>query len=797
MNISETSARLDGGTAGFGIGQPVARAEDDSLLRGAGRYTDDIHLPGEACLYIVRSPHAAASITRIDATAARNAPGVLAVYAAADFSDLNIASIDSKVPHSRPDGSPHSRTPYQPLAARYVPYLGDAVVAVLAESLNQAKDGAELVEIDYEPQPSVTDAAAALAADAPRVWPDLPDNICMQYALGSESAWVNAAEAASRVVSERFVISRVATASIEPRAAIGHYDRRTNRYVLYAGLQMPHEVGRDIAAAFGISPADVHVISPDVGGGFGMKLALYQEYLLVLLASRKLGRPVRWISDRSEAFQSDQHARDTVNDVDLALDAAGRFLGLRVRTVANLGAYIGQWSLHVPTGNLGGLAGPYKIAAFDVKVTGVLTNTVPVGPFRGAGRPEASYLIERIIDRAALELGVDPAGLRASNMIAAHEMPYSTGLVFTYDCGEFRELMAQTLEQAAWKDFAGRREESRARGMLRGIGMAYVIESAGGPAGKSFDEHVEIRFDSGGMATILVGTHSHGQGHETAYRQFAAEYLNLPFDAVRVVCGDTQLVRHGRGSFGSRTMMAGGSAFASAAGRIIEKGKAIAAHALEAAVEDMEYHKGRFAVRGTDKAMSLTEVAKTAFNPWALPDGIDTGLHATASNSQGGTTFPNGCHVCEVEIDPQTGCVDLMGYHVGEDVGTVVNPLLLKGQIVGGVVQGIGQALMEQIVYSPDNGQLITGSFMDYAMPRAADLCDIQSFSRPVPTRINPLGVKGAGEAGAVGALPAVMNAVGNALWAAGVWHIDMPATPGRVWAALQQASQGIGRAGG
>ncbi|NDZ17462.1 carbon monoxide dehydrogenase [Variovorax sp. WS11] len=788
MNISQSSTQLNGEIANFGIGQPIARVEDDPLLRGAGRYTDDIHLPGEGFLHVVRSPHAAAKIIRIDAAAAREAPGVVAVYTAADFAGLTIASIDSKVPHKRPDGTPHSRTPYQVLAAEHVPYLGDAVVAVVAESLNQAKDAAELIAIDYDALSSVTDAAVALATDAPRVWPHLADNTCMQYTLGSENAWAGAASMAARVVRERFVISRVATSSIEPRAAIGYFDNRAKRYVLYAGLQMPHEVGRDIAAAFGISSGDVHVISPDVGGGFGMKLALYQEYMLVLLASRKLGRPVRWISDRSEAFQSDQHARDTVSDVELALDAAGRFLGLRVRTVANLGAYIGQWSLHVPTGNLGGLTGPYKIAAFDVKVTGVLTNTVPVGPFRGAGRPEASYLIERIVDRAALELGVDPAELRMRNMIDANEMPYNTGLVFTYDCGEFKALMAETLEKSGWQDFASRREESSACGKLRGIGVAYVIESAGGPAGKAFDEHVEIRFDSGGTATIFVGTHSHGQGHETAYRQFAAEYLGMPFDAVRVVCGDTQLVSHGRGSFGSRTMMAGGSAFKSAAGRIIEKSKTIAAHVMEAAVEDIVYEKGRFAVRGTDKAMSLADVARTAFNPWALPDVMDTGLHATAANSHGGITFPNGCHVCEVEIDPQTGCVELLDYHVGEDVGTVVNPLLLKGQIVGGVVQGIGQALMEQIVYSADNGQLITGSFMDYAMPRAADLCDIQSFSRPVPTKANPLGVKGAGEAGAVGALPAVMNAVGNALWAAGVRHIDMPATPARVWAALQQA---------
>lgn len=790
MNNISKSGLSGNPSSEVGIGQPVPRVEDDPLVRGAGRYTDDIHLPGEAHLHVLRSPHAAARIAGIDTTAARQAPGVVAIYTAADFAPLNIACIGSKVPHRRPDGSPHSQTPYMPLASDHATYLGDAVVAVIAETLNQAKDAAELVAIDYDALPAVTEAVAALQPGAPRVWPGLPDNTCLEYALGSEAAWSEAAGRASKVVRERFVISRVATSSIEPRAAIGSYDHRIGRYVLHAGLQMPHEVGRDIAAAFGIHPGDVHVISPDVGGGFGMKLALYQEYMLVLLAARMTRRPVRWISDRSEAFQSDQQARDTVNDVELALDATGRFLGLRVRTVANLGAYIGQWSLHVPTGNLGGLAGPYKIGAFDVKVTGVFTNTVPVGPFRGAGRPEASYLIERIVDRAALELGVDPAELRLRNLIDEGEMPYNTGLVFTYDCGEFKSILAKTLEASAWHGFAARREEARIRGKLRGIGMAYVIESAGGPAGKSFDEHVEIRFDSGGRATVFVGSHSHGQGHETTYRQFAAEYLDMPLDSVRVVFGDTQLVSHGRGSFGSRTMMAGGSAFKAAASRIVDKGKAIAAHMMETSADDIEFAKGRFTVRGTDKAMTLEDVARTAFNPWALPDAIDTGLQATAANSHGGITFPNGCHVCELEIDPQTGVVELMSYHVGEDVGTVVNPLLLKGQIVGGVVQGMGQALMEQIIYSADNGQLLTGSFMDYAMPRAGDVCDIQTFSHPVPTKANPLGVKGAGEAGAVGALPAVMNAVANALWPLGVKHIDMPATPNRVWHAIQDAHQ-------
>lgn len=777
----------------LGIGQSIPRVEDEQLLRGQGRYTGDIRLPGELYLYVLRSPHASARILSVDVTAALQAPGVVDVVTASDLKSLSIAPIGSKVPHKRPDGSPHATTPYLPLAGQHAAYLGDAVAAVVAQTLNQAKDASELIQVDYEALPAVTDTLAAAQPGSPLAWPTLADNICFRYELGDKSSCEAAFSSAARIVKERFVISRVSTSSIEPRAAIGDFEERSGRYVLYAGLQMPHEVGRDIAGALGLSPSDVHVISPDVGGGFGMKLPLYQEYLLVLLAARKLKRPVRWICERSEAFQSDQQARDNVSDVELALDATGRFLGLRVKTVANIGAYIGQWSLHVPTGNLGGLAGPYKIGAFDVSVRGVLTNTVPVGAYRGAGRPEASYCIERIVDRAALELGVDPAELRRRNMIDPGEMPYPTGLVFTYDCGDFKTILDKTLAESDWAGFGARRAEAEERSKMRGIGMSYVIESAGGPAGKAFDEHVDIRFDSAGKATVFVGSHSHGQGHETAYRQFAAEYLALPFDAVRVVCGDTDLVSHGRGSFGSRTMMAGGAAFKAAAQKIIEKGKRIAAHLFESSVHDVVFGEGKFSIRGTDRSMSLQDVARTAFNPWALLEEIETGLQAAASNSDGGLTFPNGCHVCEVEIDPHTGSIEIVGYCVGEDVGTVVNPLLLKGQIHGGVVQGIGQALMEQIVYSPDNGQLLTGSFMDYAMPRASDVGNFKVFSHPVPTKANPLGVKGAGEAGAVGALPAVMNAIGNALWPLGVRAFDMPATPSRVWTAIQDAGKGRG----
>lgn len=658
---------------------------------------------------------------------------------------------------------------------------------MVAESVLAALDAAAAVAVEYEPLPAILEMEAALADDAPRVWPEHPDNLCFIRELGDRTACEAAFARAVHVTKARLVISRATTSALEGRAAVGEYAPGSGRYTLHAGLQMPHETGRDIAALFDVSPADIHIVSPDIGGGFGLKLPVYQEYLLVLLAAKRCGRPVKWIADRSESFLSDQHARDNISDVALALDANGRFLGLRVDTLANLGAYIGQWSLHVPTGNLGGLAGLYKIGTFDVRVRGVFTNTAPTGAFRGAGRPEASYCIERIIDKAAAELGLDPAELRRINMIEPTEMPYDTGLVFTYDCGDFPGLMSSALDSADWSGFEQRQRESRMRGLLRGIGLACVIESAGGPAGKAVDEFVEIRFDSAGKATLLAGSHSHGQGHETTYRQIANEFLGVEPSEVQVVFGDTDRVAHGRGSFGSRTMMAGGAALRSAALAIIDKGRPIAALMLEAAEADLRFEAGRYWAGRGNLSVTLQEVARTAFNPFALPSGAEIGLSASSANSGGGISFPNGCHVCEVEIDPQTGFVNVLRYHVEEDVGTVINPLLLKGQVQGGVAQGAGQALMEQVVYDRF-GQLLSGSFMDYAMPRAFDLCDITVASRPVPTSANPLGAKGAGEAGAVGALPAVMNAIENALRPAGVRHLDMPATPSQIWSALRLA---------
>jgi len=769
----------------MGIGKPVPRTEDLLLLRGRGRYTDDIALPREARLYVLRSPHAAARIRVIDATAARTAPGVLAVLTAAEMAAEGFTSFPSRVQRQRPDGRPNFVPPYRPLAVDRVRHVGEPVAAIVAETLDQAKDAAELIELDYEILSSVTETEEAATAGAAAVWDEVPDNVCFVFKLGDKSASDAAFARAHHVARETFRITRVTTNSMEGRTAIGAWDAREQRYTLHAGLQAPHGIRQEIATVFNLPANRFRLISPDVGGAFGMKGSLYPEYILVLWAARIVGRPIKWIAERSEGLQSDHQARDNVSTVELALDADGKFLALRVATTANIGAHIALNGLHVPTNNLGGLAGTYTIGAFDVTVTGVFSNTLSTSPYRGAGRPEASYCIERIVDAAARETGIDRAELRRRNMIPPTAMPYKTALTYTYDSGDFAAVMQKCLELADWKGFEARRAESRRMGQLRGIGIASVIEIAGGPQGRPMEEGAEIRFDASGTATVLMGSHNHGQGHETVFRQMAEEFLGLPFDAVRVVYGDTDAVFHGRGTFGSRTMMAGGTAFLSAAEKVIARGKEIAAHLLEAAPVDIEFADGRFAVAGTDRGIALQEVARASFLLPKMPKGMEIGLAGGAVVTPGDATFPNGCHVCEVEIDPETGVTRLCRYTVVDDVGRVVNPLLLGGQVHGGIAQGAGQALMERIVYDRESGQLVSGSFMDYAMPRADDFCHFEVGEHDVPTRTNRLGVKGGGEAGTVGSLPAVMNAVADALLPLGITRIDMPASPENIWRAI------------
>ena len=769
----------------FGIGQAVTRFEDRRLLQGGGRYLDDVNLPGQAHAVIVRSLHAHARIVSLDTKAARGAPGVVAVFTGADVAGLGTMQMTLK--RKRPDGSPMFAPPHRGLAQDRVRYVGDPVALVVAETRAQAEDAAELIAIDYEPLASVT--ATANAVGGPAVWEQCPDNVSNVFESGDKAAADAALAAAPRVVRRRYVITRVHAQYMEPRGALGSYDPAEDRYTLYADVQYPHRVRNALATnIFKVPEHQIRVIAGDVGGGFGTKGWQYPEHRLVLWAARALGRPVKWTCDRREAIPADEHARDNVTDAELALDADGRFLGLRVRTLANVGAYVSSdRNLLATFSNVPTLVGVYMFPAAHAQVLSVLTNTNSTAPYRGAGRPEATYVIERLIDDAARELGLDRVELRRRNLIPASAMPYKTSLGVTYDCGDFAKNLDDALELADVAGFPARREAARARGRLRGLGIVNAIERAAGPQ----PEFAEIRFAPSGSATLLMGSKNQGQGHETTFKQILHERLGLDPNEVRYIDGDTDRVGWGMGTMGSRSTVIGGTALWMAADKVITKGKKIAARLLEAAEADVVFADGRFAVAGTDRGVTLKEVARAAFQPASLPPGVEPGLYETGTFVPRQDTWPNGTHVCEVEIDPETGDVALVSYALVDDVGTVINPLTLKGQIHGGVAQGVGQALMEQVVYDGESGQLLTATFMDYAMPRADTLPDMAIGSNPVPTKLNPLGAKGAGEAGTVGALPVVINAVMDALAPLGVRDFDMPAASARVWQALQTARAG------
>ena len=773
----------------FDLGRSVRRIEDDRFLRGRGRYVGDIALPGLAHAKILRAPHAAGHIRSLDVAAAEAAPGVIAVLTGADAEADGLGTFASFLTRHRTDGSPNFVPPYRVLALDRVRHIGEPIALVIAESEAEAEDALELIGLDITPLPSVTDTAVAAQPGQPSVWDEEPGNVCFVHRVGDAAAAKAAFARAVHVIERTFDISRVIANPMETRSAIGVYDTRDERYTLYAGVQGPHLIRDELSrSVFHMPPSRLRVVSPDIGGAFGLKVSAYPELALVLWAARRIGRPVRWLCGRSEAFLADHHARDNLSTVSLALDAQSKFLGLQVRTTANIGAYIDSFGLWVVTNNLGGLAGPYAIGAFDVEVTGVFSNTHATSAYRGAGRPEATYCIERIIDAAAREIGIDPIGLRQRNMVPAVAMPFDTGFLYTYDSGAFDQTLTMALDLADWSGVPGRRDDAKRRGKLYGFGVAYAIEIAGGPQDAPFEEGAEIRFDASGEATFLLGTHSHGQGHETVFRQLAAHVFGLSPERVRIVYGDTDQVYFGKGTFGSRSVGVGGAAVLRAAGTIIAKGKLIAAHLLEAAADDLVFQDGHFVVAGTDRSVGLDDVAAAAFSPQCLPPGLELGLSASAITTPPNATFPTGCHVCEVEIDPETGALALTHYAVVDDVGRVVNPLLLDGQIHGGIAQGVGQATGERIVYDHGSGQLLSGSFMDYAMPRADDLPSFAVEANEVPTPNNPLGVKGAGEAGTVGALPAVMNAVNDALAPLGIGHFDMPATPERLWRAIHEA---------
>jgi carbon-monoxide dehydrogenase large subunit len=771
--------------AKFGIGQSVTRFEDVRLLKGEGRYLNDVNLPGQAHAVVLRSPHAHARIRAIDVDRALKAPGVLAVLTGADLERDGLGTMKMTLRRKRPDGAPMFAPPHRGLSQERVRYVGDPIAFVIAETLAQAKDAADLVQVDYDPLPSVTSTAAAGPGSAP-VWDECPDNVSNVYEAGDKAAVEAAFARAAHVVRRRYVITRVHAQYMEPRGALGVYDPGEDRYTLYADVQYPHRVRNALASmVFQIPEHQIRVIAGDIGGGFGTKGWQYPEHRLVLWAARKLGRPVKWACERHEAIPADEHARDNISDAELALDAEGRFLALRVRTIANLGAYISSdRNLLASFSNVVTLVGVYTIPAAHVQVTGVLTNCNSTAPYRGAGRPEAIYVLERLIDDAARELGLDRLKLRRMNIIPGSAMPYRTSLGVTYDCGEFEKGMDQALALADVAGFPARREESRRRGKLRGLGIVNAIERAAAPG----LEYAEIRFNPSGTAMVLMGSKNQGQGHETIFKQIAHEKLGLDPHEVRYIDGDTDRVAFGIGSMGSRSTVIGGTALSMAADKLIAKGRKIAARLLEAAEPDIVFADGRFAVKGTDRAVVLKEVARAAFQLDKLPSGVEPGFYETGTFSPPADTYPNGCHVCEVEIDAETGEVALVRYAVVDDVGTVINPLTLKGQIHGGIAQGVGQALMEEVAYDPESGQLLTSSFMEYGMPRADTFCDIAVASNTVPTKLNPLGAKGAGEAGTVGALPVVINAVMDALATVGVRDFDMPATSDRVWQALQAA---------
>jgi aerobic carbon-monoxide dehydrogenase large subunit len=764
----------------FAIGQGVSRFEDPRLVRGGGRYTDDIKLPGLVHGVVLRSPHAHAKIRSINIAAAKTAPGVLAVFTSADIKAAGYGDLPVPGGLKRRDGSPMYRPRYPILAEDRVRWVGDSVAFVVAETVAQALDAAEMISVDYEELPAVTSTAEAPKPGAPRVWDDCPDNICFVELIGDKAAVDAAFAHAAHVTRHRFVINRVTAATMEPRGAVGDYNAADGRYTIYTPIQRPHPTRADLAKVLKVPESKVRIVTGDTGGSFGMKSPIFNETPLVLLASKLTGRPVKWISTRTEAFLSDAQARDNVTEAELALDKDGNFIAFRVKTFAAIGAYL-QHAMPAFVLNAGTLAGVYRTSAIHVDITAVFSNTNPMRPYRGNGRPEAAYVIERMVDLAAAELGVDPTELRRRNYVPPSAMPFKTGLTFTYDSGEFEKNMDLALDLADRKGVKARKAEARKRGRLLGFGLSNTIERAGAPS----TEGAEIRFDRSGSLILFSGSNSQGQGHETVFKQLVCDRLGLDPKEAQYVQGDTDQVFYGEGTGGSRSATLAGSAFHLATEKVVTKARAIAAKMLKVEEADLKFDEGVFSTNKTNRTLSVKEIAVASFDTTNLPISMEPGLFATAVYKAPVNNYPNGCHICELEIDRETGKVEITRYSVVDDFGTVLNPLLLHGQVHGGIAQGAGQALMEDIHFDA-SGQLVTASFMDYAMPHAHDLCDMEVESNPVPTKTNPLGVKGAGEAGCVGALPAVANALVDALSEFGVKHIEMPATPERIWRAMR-----------
>ena len=769
----------------FGVGQSVPRTEDPRFLKGHGRYVDDIAPAHVAHGLVVRSPHAHASIKSIDTSAAKAAPGVLLVLTGQDADVDKIGVLPATPPIAFGGPAKAYMALHRVLARGRARHVGDPVAFVVAETLHQARDAAELFKIEYEMLPAVIATDAAAKPGAPLVWDEAPSNMWYALERGDKATADAAFKTAAHVVTLRVNNNRIAANSMEARTALGEYDASTRRTTLHTSSQMPHKVRAMLAGAVFREPeVNFRVVAPDVGGGFGMKGGVYPEDVLVVWAARKINRPVKWVSDRSEGMLSDSQARDCISVASLALDTKGKFVGLRIDTDFAQGAYLTS-SAGVPSG-LGSLAytNCYDIPAAYVSYRHVYTNTVPMGPYRGAGKPEAVYLMERLVDTAAREMNIDPAELRRRNYIKPASVPYKTPFTAVHDSANYETVMEKALHLADYEGFAARRKESQKKGKLRGRGIAYFMEIAA-----PFNDRMEVRFDESGTVTIVSGTHNHGQGHETVYAQMVVEWLGVDFHSIRMIQGDTDQVGFGRGTYGSRSMTIGGSALKHATEVLIEKAKKMAGHVLEAAAGDIDFKDGKLTVAGTDKSIALVDLAKRSFAPVGWPGDLGVGLEAVGTFTPTRSNFPNGCHIVEVEVDPETGKVEIVRFTAVDDSGVIINPLLFEGQIHGGIAQGIGQALMENVAFDPSSGQLLSGSFQDYAMPRAEDIPNFQLEELGDFCKSNPIGVKGAGESGTVGAPPAIMAAIVDALKDYNVTDIDMPATPAKVWQAMRQGA--------
>ncbi len=771
----------------FAISQPVTQEEAPRLLTGKGRFADDLTFPRQAHGVFLRSPYAHADIVSIDKSEAEKMPGVIAILTGEDYEADGLGTVRGISPMKRRDGSSMYR-PHRPALTRdRVRHVGQSVALVIAETISQGKDAAEAIEVEYNPLPAHFSTAEANQPGTPQIWEECENNEPVHVERGDSDAVDAAIAEAHHVVRGRFVVNRIAACTMEPRAVVALWDEGTQHYTIHACHQRPY-IWRTMMTkyVFGIPEQDMTIIAGDVGGSYGMKGGLYPEVPLTAWAAKRTGRPVKWTCERSEALICDDQARDMVVDGELALDADGKFTGVRIRSNNNVGAYLTMIGFISTNGITQTPVGTYTTPAAHAEANSVFTNTVPVSNYRAPGGVPGTYVLERMIDLAAADMGIDPAEIRRRNLIPADAMPYKLPLGGGYDCGEFEKVLDKALEKSDYANAATRRADAEARGMLYGVGVSSSVDPSAGPS----PETAELRFDPGGQATILAGSTAGGQSHETIYKQIVSDRLGMDVESLRVIEGDTKALSWGTGTGGARTATIAGTAIYKAVDKVIEKSKKIAAHLMEAAAEDIEFEDGTFTVAGTDRTVTFQEVAETAFSPNKLPPDIEIGLYETATWSPDEANVPNSAHVCEVEIDPDTGVTKIVRYTAVHDVGVELNPLLVDGQVHGGIAQGVGQAICEDIRYDPESGQVLTGSFLDYCMPRADDFCDFTLDRHPVPTATNPLGVKGAGECGTVGALAATMNAINDALRPLGIRDMPMPATPDRVWRAIRDAKQ-------